>query len=193
MDNMRTNSYVNATSNEGCESDDDDNAALFEESDYDSAEEDEDISFLWNEYRLNMSAISISMNGIDNSLLDQFKKEAEAVQQRCLAEINSYERVTTPSAADFVSCFINQNIVDHLLKMLNKTVQPHVTADEFLIFIRILTWMAFYGKSPEAVYGSTHLYQPLVVLCDIIKQDRLSKILNGFGVDDIHQGSTWKS
>ena len=195
MNKMTMNSYSNATSNEGDESGESDISLLYDdsESDYDSAEEDELTSSIWNEYRLDMNAVSISMNGIDQSLLNQLKNEAQAVQHHCLTEINSFTNVTTPSAADFVSCFINQSIIDHLLRILNKTVQPHVSVDEFIIFVRILIWMSFYGKSPEAVYSFIHLYQPLIPLCEIIKRDRFSNILNGFGVDDAHDGCTWKS
>ena len=61
MNKMTMNSYSNATSNEGDESDESDISLLYDdsESDYDSAEEDELTSSIWNEYRLDMNAVSI--------------------------------------------------------------------------------------------------------------------------------------
>lgn len=61
MNKMTMNSYSNATSNEGDESGESDISLLYDdsESDYDSAEEDELTSSIWNEYRLDMNAVSI--------------------------------------------------------------------------------------------------------------------------------------
>ena len=78
-------------------------------------------------------------------------------------------------------------------RVLNKTVTPNVTQDEFTIFIQILIWLAFYGISPRAAYTMTSSYVHLLPLCMALPRSRFYKILDGFSCSDEHNGTSWES